>query len=177
MRLLENPSLKVDQVVLRTDRRYVRCHGAYDRILKELDESKLGALKACKTTGEAVRTIEKWYFFGRYASFLMGETYLSVFKPKWDDDVIFDWSQDDNHILGAKTLIVERDNGSLNSLIAELKQVPTRFNNSNTLAIETGLCGWWKILKGTRWNGFYAERMMNEAEKSKFHDLILSCAD
>lgn len=177
LRLLENPTLRVDQVVLRTDRRYVRCNGAYDRILKELDENKFRSLKSCKTTSEAVRTIEKWYYFGRYASFLFGETYLSVFSPKWRDDIIFDWSQDDNHILGAKTLIVERDNGSLNSLIAELKQVPTRFNNSNSLAIETGLCGWWKILKGTRWNGFYAERMMNEALESKFRDLILSCAD
>ncbi len=42
----------------RTDRRYVRCNGAYKRLLEELNQDKFRRLCACKTTpDEIVRTI------------------------------------------------------------------------------------------------------------------------
>lgn len=37
----------------RTDRRYVRCNGAYKRLLEELFYEKLAQLHECKTTAEA----------------------------------------------------------------------------------------------------------------------------
>lgn len=177
LRLLENPKLSVREVNLRTDRRYVRCNGAFARILQGLTMEKLLSLQSLASLTEAVNTVKSWYFFGRYSSFLFLETFLSVFKPRLKDDLMFDWASNENHIRGAKTLIVENDAEHLNELLNELKRLPTERDNANSLAIETSLCGWWKILKGTRWQGFYAERLINEASQSRFGELILRSLD
>lgn len=177
LRLFENPRLSVNDVVLRTDRRYVRCHEAFPKIMAGCDKAKLEALSKTTTFKDAIDTVEDWFFFGRYATFLFLETYYALINPDWDDNAVFDWEPDENYTLGAKTLIRETDNRSLDSLLEELKLTPTDRNNSNSFAIETGLCGWWKILKGTRWNGYYAERMIDEAVNSRYRNLILSCID
>lgn len=71
LRLLFKPTnTQKKDLVFRTDRRYVRCNGAYDRLLKELNVSMLHSLQSCKTTEEAYNTVRKWFFFGRYTAFL-----------------------------------------------------------------------------------------------------------
>lgn len=177
LRLLENPNLSVKDVTLRTDRRYVRCNNAFPRIMSECNDSKLESLYKIRTFKDAIKTVESWFFFGRYATYLFLETYYGLLKPGWKDNAVFDWEPDENYTLGAKTLIVEDDKASLDLLLDELKNTPTSRDNSNSFAIETGLCGWWKILKGTRWPGFYTERMTNEALESRYRDLILGCLD
>lgn len=72
LRLLFKPTnTQKKDLVFRTDRRYVRCNGAYDRLLKELNVSMLHSLQSCKTTEEAYNTVRKWFFFGRYTAFLI----------------------------------------------------------------------------------------------------------
>ena len=85
------------QLHFRTDRRYVRCNGAYDRMLKELNRGMLSALLAVKTTSDAYSVVSSWYFFGRYAAFLFLEVYMNVFKPQWVDDLRFKWEHDENY--------------------------------------------------------------------------------
>lgn len=177
LRLLENPRLNSNVLKFRTDRRWVRYCGRFTRIISECNLYKFTRLSDLNSISEAVSIVEKWYYFGRYAAFLFLETYFAAVKPNWKDDVVFAWEPEENYTLGAKSLINESDSLSLNTLLAELKEVPTDKNNSNSLAIETGLCGFWKILKGTRYDGFYKDRMLNEAKTSGFRDLILSCAN
>lgn len=82
LRLLLAPTTtKQQDLVFRTDRRYVRCNGAYDRLLKELNPDMLASLLACTTTEEAYNTVRKWFFFGRYAAFLFLEVYCNCFRP------------------------------------------------------------------------------------------------
>lgn len=152
----------------RTDRRYVRCNGAYDRLLKELNQDKLKALLDVKTTEQAYRVVSSWFFFGRYAAFLFLEVYMNVFKPRWTDDLKFKWEYDENYTKGAIHIIKNSSREVLDALLESAK-LDTK---DNCFAIETSLCAVAKFFKGTRYDGYYTERMLNEAENSKYRELI-----
>lgn len=158
----------IKQLQFRTDRRYVRCNGAYDRLLNELNRGMFGALMAVKTTAQAYSVVSSWYFFGRYAAFLFLEVYINVFKPKWTDDLRFKWEPEENYTKGA---VFITQNGSREVLDAFLESAKMD-TKDNCFAIETSLCAVAKFFKGTRYDGYYTERMLNEAENSKYRELI-----
>lgn len=173
LRLLLKPATtKQKDLVFRTDRRYVRCNGAYDRLLKELNPSMPLALMACKTTEEAYNTVRSWYFFGRYAAFLFLEVYYHCFRPDWQDNLRFKWEADENYTKGAVHIIGTNDSNALDAFLERAKKDTA----DNCFAIETSLCAVAKFIKGTRWDGFYTERMMQEADKSRdYCQLIYQC--
>lgn len=172
LRLLLKPNTTQQELVFRTDRRYVRCHGAFDRLLKELSPKMLEALKACKTTQEAYDTVRGWFYFGRYAAYLFLEVYCNCFRPQWTDNVVYKWEADENYTKGAASIIGTTDRAALDKFLEQAK----RDTGDNAFAIETSLCAVAKFSKGTRWNGFYTERMLDEADKSKeYGQLIYQC--
>lgn len=158
------------QLHFRTDRRYVRCNGAYDRMLKELNRGMLSALLAVKTTSDAYSVVSSWYFFGRYAAFLFLEVYMNVFKPQWVDDLRFKWESDENYTKGA-TYITRNGSREVLDAFLESAKMDTK---DNCFAIETSLCAVAKFFKGTRYDGYYTERMLEEADNSKYKNLIYS---
>lgn len=152
----------------RTDRRYVRCNGAYPRLLEELTQDKYESLLRVKTTQEAYDIVRKWYFFGRYAAFLFLEVYMNVFTPQWEDNVRYGWEEDENYTLGAISVTRSNEKPELDKFLSQAK-IDTR---DNAFAIETSLCAVAKMDKGTRWNGYYTERMLEEAKGTKYESLI-----
>lgn len=172
LRLLLRGGTKQSELVFRTDRRYVRCNGAYDRLLAELSPKMLQALQACKTTQEAYATVRSWFFFGRYAAFLFLEVYYHCFHPKWQDNLRYKWEVDENYTKGAVSIIGTADKAALDEFLERAK----RDTGDNSFAIETSLCAVAKFSKGTRWDGFYTERMLSEADKSReYGQLIYQC--
>ena len=154
----------------RTDRRYVRCNGAYDRLLSELSKDKMEALKRVSTTQEAYDIVRSWYFFGRYAAYLFLEVYCNVFKPQWVDDVRYGWEADENYTEGAIFVTRSNERSTLDKFLERAKKDA----EDNAFAIETSLCAVEKFRKGTRWNGYYTERMLQEAKGTKYESLIYS---
>ena len=170
--LLNYENTKQSDLKFRTDRRYVRCNGAYDRLLQELDPRMLSTLENCKTTQEAYDTVRKWYYFGRYAAFLFLEVYYNCFCPDWQDNVRFGWEADENYTKGAVHIVGTSDRNTLDQFLEMAK----RDTADNAFAIETSLCAVAKFIKGTRWDGYYTERMLDEAGKSPdFGNLIYEC--
>lgn len=170
--LLNYESTKQTDLQFRTDRRYVRCNGAYDRLLRELNPSMLSSLEACTTTQLAYDTVRKWFYFGRYAAFLFLEVYYNCFRPDWQDNVRFGWEADENYTKGAVHIIGTDDRSVLDQFLAMAK----RDTADNAFAIETSLCAVAKFIKGTRWDGYYTERMLEEAGKSpEYGKLIYEC--
>jgi hypothetical protein len=112
-----------------------------------------------------------WFFFGRYSAFLVLETYYATNSPTWKDDLVFGWEKQENYTKGAELLFdkPEPDTDQKNMLLEKIK------NDTKDVcfAIETSLCAWAKFFKGTRWPGYYAERVINEAMQSEYKDLIL----
>lgn len=157
----------------RTDRRYVRCNGAYDRLLKELSADKLTRLQQVTDTAQAYKEVRSWYFFGRYAAYLFLEVYYNVFHPEWEDNLIPDWEQDENYTKGAVLIVGRYDIDALNKFLDNAK----KDTKDNVFALETSLCAVEKFRKGTRYNGYYTERMLNEAAESpKYGNLIIKLA-
>lgn len=169
LELFRNPNIAMSQLKFRTDRRYVRCHGAYPRLLKNLTEDKHRALLSCKTTSEAYDVVSSWYFFGRYASFLFLEVYMNTFKPDWIDNLKFKWEEDENYTKGAVIVAGGKERSVLDAFLEKAKAD----TKDNCFAIETSLCAVEKIRKGTRWNGYYTERFINELKGNKYEALIL----
>ena len=150
----------------------MRCNGAYDRLLKELNQGMLQNVRKCVSTQEAYDVVHSWFFFGRYASFLFLEVYMNCFKPNWVDNLRFNWEKDENYTKGAVHIIGSEDRGRLDEFLVRSK----RDTQDNAFAIETSLCAVEKFNKGTRWDGYYTERMLKEADASAdYGELIYSC--
>lgn len=161
----------IKRLKFRTDRRYVRCNGAYPRLLKELTQDKLTRLSAVKDTQSAYEEVKQWFFFGRYAAYLFLEVYCNVFKPQWVDNVRYGWESDENYTIGAVSIVGSSDR----TLLDEFLESAKRDTEDNAFAIETSLCAVAKFIKGTRWDGYYTERMLEEAKESpKYGNLIYS---
>lgn len=156
----------------RTDRRYVRCNGAFPRLLDGLTKDKQRRLKSCKTTQQAYDEVKNWYFFGRYAAYLFLEVYCNVFSPHWEDNVRYGWESDENYTIGAVSIVGCTDTKALDDFLTRAK----RDTEDNAFSIETSLCAVAKILKGTRWNGYYTERMLEEAKGTKYEGIIYQLA-
>ena len=158
----------IKKLHFRTDRRYVRCNGAFPRLLKELTQDKYESLRDVKDTQAAYDIVRKWFFFGRYAAFLFLEVYMNVFKPKWTDNVRYGWEKEENYTIGAISITRSDEKAELDKFLAKAK-TDTR---DNAFAIETSLCAVAKMDKGTRWNGYYTERMLEEAKGTTYETLI-----
>lgn len=165
----------IKKLHFRTDRRYVRCNGAYERLLKELNRDKFRRLCECKTTTEAYKEVRSWFFFGRYAAYLFLEVFINTFAvgKLWIDDLVPDWEPDENYTKGAASIVGSNDPAALTLFLARARNDAA----DNVFAIETSLCAVEKFRKGTRWNGYYTERMLQEASESpKYGSLIYSLA-
>lgn len=160
----------IKRLHFRTDRRYVRCNGAYDRLLAELTSDKFDRMRAVSTTTEAYRQVRSWFFFGRYAAYLFLEVFMNVFPfaKRWTDDLFPDWEPDENYTKGAISIVGSNAKTALDKFLVEAK----RDTGDNVFALETSLCAVEKFNKGTRWNGYYTERMLSEAKGTEYEAII-----
>ena len=158
----------------RTDRRYVRCNGAYDRLLTELTSDKFYRLQQVRTTSEAYKEVRSWFFFGRYAAYLFLEVFMNVFAfaKQWTDDLFPDWEADENYTKGAISIVQSNEKTALDKFLVRAKEDTA----DNVFALETSLCAVEKFNKGTRWNGYYTERMLKEAKGTKYEAIIYGLA-
>ena len=96
-----------------------------------------------------------------------------MFHPEWEDNLIPDWEQDENYTKGAVLIVGRYDIAELNKFLDNAK----KDTKDNVFALETSLCAVEKFRKGTRYNGYYTERMLNEAAESpKYGNLIITLA-
>ncbi|MCM1168919.1 MAG: hypothetical protein NC324_03180 [Bacteroides sp.] len=161
---------EIKRLHFRTDRRYVRCNGAFPRLLEGLSPEKFHRLAECKTTQQAYDYVRTWYFFGRYAAYLFLEVYCNVFSPEWKDDVRYEWEREENYTKGAISIVGSNERAALDKFLREAR----KDTGDNAFALETSLCAVAKFNKGTRWNGYYTERMIQEAgESPKYGNIIM----
>lgn len=162
----------IKRLKFRTDRRYVRCNGAFPRLLQELTRDKYDRIRSVRTTSEAYKEVRSWYFFGRYAAYLFLEVWCNTFHPDWRDDLYPDWEPDENYTKGAVSIARSDAKADLDRFLDRVR-TDTR---DNVFSIETSLCAVAKFAKGTRWNGYYTERMLQDAIGTKYTPLIYQLA-
>lgn len=169
--ILDNIEIDKSSLRFRTDRRWVRIGDRYQKLISELNKDKMFGLMRCRTTTEAYDEVKKWYYFSRYSAFLFLEIYMAAFKPLWTDDLRFVWEEKENYTKGAVIVTNSTDRRVLDSFLNKAK----KDTKDNCFAIETSLCAVEKIRKGTRYDGFYRERLLKEIKGSKYEALIMRC--
>lgn len=175
-------------LIFETDRRWVAFKDRLEKILLEYSAGKsvAGFLKAvCENDlineKSAVEYVENWYYFNRYSAYLFVETFCDITGkksiPNYDNDLGndrmvflsglfryygYDETAEGIH-RGYKNII---GNASIETLIHQLiEDVSTSGGDPSFVKIETSLCAYEKMFRGTRYNGYYADRMLEEITK------------
>lgn len=174
-----------DRLIFQSDRRYARLNGCFQKMLADYSRN----IRADKYIAETVtgNTINikkaldlttKWYFYGRFGAFLFIETlclligYNAVNTPiQWSEGdtatsglmnlFSLDKSADyfDKHDKLPQNLSQER----LDILYGKLIQViRAAGGETNVTEVETSLCAYRKFYKGSRYNGYYLDRQLEE---------------
>lgn len=131
----------------------------------------------------AISGIEKWFFFRRFSAYLFIETYCDILRMKGSHEQGLDYEGDSMTFAGGlfycygmdweaayvnhnHTLPVDKD--TFEVLIQELQQeVRKAGGDDNFTKLETSLCAYDKFFKGTRYNGYYADRQLEEVVKMR----------
>ena len=170
LNLMRNPHTPKSQLKFRTDRRYVRIGDTFDKVMKQLSPKLLEDLDEAMTTTEQYNIVSRWYFFGRYATFLFLEVWAKLSGKQIVDDLALKFEPDENYTKGAEIVAQTQDKALLRAFIERAK----RDTCDNVFALETSLCAVAKLKKGTRWNGYYTKRLLDDIAGSKHEHLIVS---
>lgn len=169
LKLLRNHNTPKSELKFRTDRRYVRIGDNFTRLMAQLSPKLLEQLDRATTTTEQYNVVSGWFFFGRYAAFLFLEVWAKLSGKQIKDDLALKFEPEENYTKGAEIIAQTQDKAALSAFIERAK----RDTNDNVFSLETSLCAVAKLKKGTRWNGYYTERLLSDIAGSEWENLIL----
>lgn len=170
LKLLRNHNTPKSELKFRTDRRYVRIGDNFNRIMAQLSPKLLEQLDQATTTTEQYDIVSSWYFFGRYAAFLFLEVWAKLSGKQITDNLALKFEPEENYTKGAEIIAQTQDKAALSAFIERAK----RDTNDNVFSLETSLCAVAKLKKGTRWNGYYTERLLSDIAGSEWGNVIVS---
>lgn len=170
LKLLRNHNAPKSELKFRTDRRYVRIGDTYTRLMAQLSPKLLEQLDRATTTTEQYNVVSSWYFFGRYAAFLFLEVWAKLSGKQIADDLALKFEPEENYTKGAEIIAQTQDKATLSAFIERAKSD----TKDNVFSLETSLCAVAKLKKGTRWNGYYTERLLNDIAGSEWENVIVS---
>lgn len=169
-----------NRIIFQSDRKYIKMKNSFQRCLefwrdnrKEIQKiSTVSEIDLNKWIGE----VEKWPLFGRFSAYL----YLETVAWLLDVPVInaeMEWENGATatsgllHIYGYDKLADDYDktrklrfsHAQMEVMAAPvLKAIAAANGDNNITKVETSLCAYRKFFKGTRYNGYYLDRMLEE---------------
>lgn len=170
LKLLRNHNTPKSELKFRTDRRYVRIGDTYTRLMAQLSPKLLEQLDRATTTTEQYNIVSSWYFFGRYAAFLFLEVWAKLSGKQIEDDLALKFEPEENYTKGAEIIAQTQDKAALSAFIERAKND----TNDNVFSLETSLCAVAKLKKGTRWNGYYTERLLSDIAGNEWENVIVN---
>lgn len=170
LKLLRDHNTPKSELKFRTDRRWLRIGDRYDRVMTQLSPKLLDQLDKATTTAEQYDIVSGWYYFSRYASFLFLEVWAKLSGKQITDNLALKFEPEENYTKGAEIIAQTQDKAALSAFIECAK----RDTNDNVFSLETSLCAVAKLKKGTRWNGYYTERLLSDIAGSEWENVIVS---
>lgn len=167
--LMRNPKTPKNELKFRTDRRYVRIGNTFDYIMQNLNPGMLAQLDEAQTTTEQYNTVASWFYFGRYAAFLFLEVWAKISGKQVIDDLALKFERKESYTRGAEIIARTQNGEKLTQFIESAK----RDTGDNVFSLKTSLCAVEKFRKGSRWDGYYTERMINDAVGTRWEEVIL----
>ena len=171
-------------LIFQSDRKYVKMLNNFANTLKfwvdnlQDYKSQLGRMtdSGRLSLKKAIPYVQKWVFFGRFSAFLFLETLACLMRCEVENYTI-DWKNGSTATSGLMNVYgldkyanefdkkkkldvpVEQMDNMLFSLAEKIKK---EGGNDDTTQVETSLCAYRKFYKGSRYNGFYLDRMLGE---------------
>lgn len=180
-------------LLFQTDRRYVACNNLFEKALAHWGDELSFDVPALSRSlvgdsgelsfSKAIPTIERFPSFGRYAAYLYAETIETLMElpltadfshVEYDSGRVFSagllhlfW-QDSAAERFEKKGLSSFEGGAemMNRYLARLMEyLKKTLGPVSIYQVETSLCAYRKFFKGTRYNGYYADRQLDEVSK------------
>lgn len=195
-RIMKNYQAFADEykqkLVFQSDRKYVRMLDNFKGMLAtwvfQLSDcaAKFGEAFVSRGVVNTKKTLsycEKWFFFSRFSAYLFVETYCDILNLKATHAEGLDYEGDNMTFAGGlyycfgmdkeaeyvqKNHALPTDKTTFEALIQEVqREVRLAGGDDNFTKLETSLCAYEKFFKGTRYNGYYADRQLEETIKMR----------
>ena len=175
------------RLIYQSDRRYMRCNGALLSTLRCFSSSLAGGDGyMAKTvhgneidTSEAVEACLAWPNFGRFGAYLFVETLTHLLGAEPKNPPRFDFANGATatsglmNVYGLDAEAAEFDKSKklprttpaerLDALMDELvSKIAEAGGVTDISQVETSLCAYRKFFKGSRYNGYYLDRQLEE---------------
>lgn len=170
-------------LVFQSDRRWVKFNNQFAKSFNDFKRKRIfeqlrgnGAIDV----GKSIALIQSVSYYARFAAFLFLEAYCFMFQRTTINDCM-DWKKGDTatsgmlNALGLDNHANEFDRSGrlfvseqvLDSALAHVQARTTTGLEKSVLFIETTLCAYRKHFKGTRYVGYYVDRVQQEVELTK----------
>lgn len=171
-----------NKLVFQSDRKYIKMKDSFSKCLQFWAENKKRIYDICYTPkldlNKWIPEVKKWPCFGRFSAYLYLET-VALVLGKDINNAKMDWSHGDTATSGLLNLYYYDDYADLfdkenklrepftdelmDALIDPvLAEIDKQGGNSNITMVETSLCAFRKFFKGSRYVGYYLDRMLEE---------------
>lgn len=170
------------EMIFQSDRKYMKMRDCFARSLQfwaerlQIDAVKKYVADPVLDLQSALKTVESWYMFGRFSAYLFLETYATL-NDLGVTDISIDWEHGDTATSGLLNLFCDDEYANyfdregvlkvpVDKMDARLRKVANLVKisggDANTTKLETSLCAYRKFYKGSRYNGYYLDRMLEE---------------
>ena len=173
------------KIVFQSDRKYVRIGDRFKNCL-EFYTANLSNPKPILSRwikggklylDDAIRDVERWYYFGRFSAFLFLEMFIWLTDIPVVNAQTIDWPNGNTATSGLlnlfgydklanafdKTGKLGLPREKMDEMLSKVLQaVRSSGGNANVTVVETSLCAYRKFYKGSRYNGYYLDRMLEE---------------
>lgn len=181
-----NPVKKAEELkkymIFQSDRKYVKMKNRFEVMLSDwADENIKKNITFFPVNGfmdldSAVKEVESWNMFGRFSAFLFLETLATLLGCPITNTTI-DWKNGNTATSGLLNLFGMDEEAKvfdsqqklpfsyeiMDQMLQEtINAVEAQNGDGNVTKIETSLCAYRKLYKGSRYNGFYLDRMLSE---------------
>ena len=164
------------KLLFQSDRKYVKMNNRF--INGYFDFKKSGIFELLRNKeiidlAKTVKLIEQCYSFGRFSAFLFLETYGAMFNREFVNNQL-DWIDGATVTSGLLNVLGKDKEANIWDKTHQLDFNPLIFDKfanylldkmsiGKKLAIlETNLCAYRKLFKGTRYIGYYSDRVLEE---------------
>lgn len=169
-------------IVFQSDRKYIKMRDSFKKCLEWFRAHSNAEHLACGfkdgfvDIGKAVAYTETWTMFGRFSAFLFWEAYINLIDSQYKNATI-EWKDGNTATSGLLNLYgydneadvfdqkgilpftQERMDAMLSGV---LDSIVSNGGSANVTEVETSLCAYRKFYKGSRYNGYYLDRMLEE---------------
>jgi len=172
------------RILFQSDRKYMRmkdnferCYIDYARHHKDVTSLLKSSLRRDKIDlRKAIPYVSRWVMYGRFSAFLFLETFVRLTGAEVENATI-EWKNGDTATSGLLNLFgydqyadafdatgkLPFKSSDMDRMLAVLQAEARQAKTSdNVTELETSLCAYRKFYKGSRYNGYYLDRMLEE---------------